>query len=136
MFLQNAGFSAKSTFSKHADELSKSMHSKLILQDKQLQEMSDHGMCLSMHQVKNMNFSGKAMNQGLIVEERQNITFTHSILNFSHMRHIWLLVSRYTKVERGIHHIEGDYGFMRHQNNQQNKKLKTSKYFIGMSMEV
>ena len=66
MFLQNAGFSAKSTFSKHADELSKSMHSKLILQDKQLQEMSDHGMCLSMHQVKNMNFSGKAMNQGLI----------------------------------------------------------------------
>ena len=55
MFLQNAGFSAKSTFSKHADELSKNIHSKLILQDKQLQEMSDHGMCLSMHQVKNVN---------------------------------------------------------------------------------
>ena len=53
MFLENSGFSAKSTFSKHADEITKNY--KFRLQDKQLQEMSDHGMCLSMHQVNQSN---------------------------------------------------------------------------------
>ena len=74
MFLQNAGFSAKSTFSKHADELSKNIHSKLILQDKQLQEMSDHGMCLSMHQVKKINSKGLICKK--IFLDKSNITFT------------------------------------------------------------
>ena len=52
VFAQNSRFSVRSTFAKQADKLSNSNSISSRLQDKQLQEMSDHGMCLSMHQVK------------------------------------------------------------------------------------
>ena len=45
-------FSNQTIPSKTSDTLLNSNNSKLRLQDRQLQEMSDTGMCLSMHQVR------------------------------------------------------------------------------------